>query len=179
MVWREQLGNVTRNNWKIRKRVNLSDWFFTQPYGFVEGSQTLIFCRDWQYCQYSVISGSVFYHVNHQDQSSKFYTKIKLLIDKVMVEIWKKVTTLKSNFVCLQELLFFNVPWKFLFCWIIYVYIHNCGCTYKQAYIYTHMYTYVHMYICTYIHIYIYTCMCVVVHTTGLAEEETNLHSPG
>lgn len=148
MVWREQLGNVTGNNWKIRKRVNLSDWFFTQTYSFVEGSLSVIFCWDWQYCQYSVISGSVFYHVYHQEQSFKFYTKIKLLVDKVMVEIWKKVNTLKNNFVCVQELRFLNVPWKFLFCWAIYLYICNCGCTYKHAlYIYNNKYTYT--YVCT------------------------------
>lgn len=104
MVWREQLGNVTLITEKSESRSISRIDFFTQPYGFVEGSLTLVFCQDWQYCQYSVISGSMFYR---QDQGLKFYTEVKLLIDKMRVEIWKKENALKSNCVCVCKSIYF------------------------------------------------------------------------
>lgn len=157
MVQREQLGNVILNNWKIRKQINLSYWFFTQPYGFVEGSLTLVFCQDWQYCQYSVIFGSIFYH---QDQGLKLCTKIKILIDKMRVEIRKKENTLKSNCVCARASIF-NCALKVPFLQDIYLYICNC----------------VRIYISAYIYIYVHMCVCLYTPVSGLAEE-TNLHDP-
>lgn len=133
MVCREQLGNVTLTTEKSESRSISHIDFFTQPYGFVEGSLTLVFCRGWQYCQYPVISGSMFHR---RDQRLKFYTKIKLLLDKMGVEIQKKENTLNSTCVYVQEHLFLNVPWKFFFCRIIYLSMCNRACTCRRIYIY-------------------------------------------
>lgn len=158
MVQREQLGNVILNNWKIRKQINLSYWFFTQPYGFVEGSLTLVFCQDWQYCQYSVIFGSIFYH---QDQGLKLCTEIKKMIDKMRVEIRKKENTLKVIVCVCARASIFKWALKVPFLQDIYLTVCNCVCIYISAYIY----------------IYVHTCVWLYTPVSGLAEE-TNLHDP-